>query len=160
MGLKGFSNADGPSQYHWHSISGYIFTIDGGAVSWSSKKQAIVALSMTEAEYIAATHAVKEALWIQMFLSKVTHPLTHPVTLYCNNHLPWMFLRMTNSMHEWSISIFDTTSSVTCPSGNYSLSITAPPLICLPIHSPKPYLHHSWHTCVTWSVCILLKGEC
>ena len=64
MGLKGFSDADGASQHHRHSISGYVFTIDGGAVSWSSKKQPLVALSMTEAEYIAAMHAAKEALWI------------------------------------------------------------------------------------------------
>ena len=56
IGLKGFSDADGASQHHRHSISGYIFTIDRGAVSWSSKKQSIVALSTTEAKYIAAMH--------------------------------------------------------------------------------------------------------
>lgn len=38
IGLEGFADVDGVSQYHRHSISGYIFTIDGGAVSWSSKK--------------------------------------------------------------------------------------------------------------------------
>ena len=61
-GLKAFSDADWASQEHRHSISGYVFTIDGSAVSWSSKKQPIMALSMMEAEYIAATHAMKEAL--------------------------------------------------------------------------------------------------
>ena len=69
--LKGFLDADGASQHHHHSISGYVFTIDGGAVSWSSKKQSIVALSTTKAEYIAAMHAAKEALWIQMFLTEI-----------------------------------------------------------------------------------------
>ena len=83
--LKGFLDADGASQHHHHSISGYVFTIDGGAVSWSSKKQSIVALSTTKAEYIAATHAVKEALWIWMFLTEIARPLLHPVTLYCDN---------------------------------------------------------------------------
>ena len=63
--LEGFTDADWGSQEHRHSISGYVFMIDGGAVSWSSKKQPIVALSSTESEYIATTHAAKEALWIR-----------------------------------------------------------------------------------------------
>ena len=61
-GLEAYSDADWASQEHQHSISGYVFTIDGGVVSWSSKKQPIVALSTTEAEYITVTHAAKEAL--------------------------------------------------------------------------------------------------
>jgi Reverse transcriptase (RNA-dependent DNA polymerase) len=85
IGLEGFTDADGASQHHRHSILGYVFTIDGGAVSWSSKKQSIVALSTTEAEYIAATHTAKEALWICMFLAEITRPLSHPTTLYCDN---------------------------------------------------------------------------
>ena len=47
------------------SISGYVFNLFGGAVSWMSKKQYVVALSTTEAEYMAATHASKEAVWLQ-----------------------------------------------------------------------------------------------
>jgi hypothetical protein len=50
------------------SISGFVFTMAGAAVSWSSKKQTSVALSSTEGEYMAVTHATKEALWIQQFL--------------------------------------------------------------------------------------------
>jgi hypothetical protein len=46
------------------AISGYAFLLDGGAVSWSSKKQEIIALSMTEAEYVATTQATKEAIWL------------------------------------------------------------------------------------------------
>ena len=75
-GLEAFSDADWASQDHRHSTSGYIFTIDGGAVSWSSKKQPIIALSTMEAEYIAATHAAKEALWLCTFLAEITRPLT------------------------------------------------------------------------------------
>ena len=62
QGLEGFSDADGNSQEHCHAISGYVFTIDGGAVSWNSRKQSLVSLSMTESEYVAVTHASKEAL--------------------------------------------------------------------------------------------------
>jgi hypothetical protein len=62
--LEGFADADWGLQEHRHSISGYLFTIDGGVILWSLKKQSIVALSTTEAEYIAVTHTTKEAFWI------------------------------------------------------------------------------------------------
>jgi hypothetical protein len=84
-GLEAFSDADWASQEHRHSISGYVFTIDGGAISWSSKKQPIVALSTTEAEYIAATHAAKEALWLRMFLAEIARPLHLPITIHLDN---------------------------------------------------------------------------
>eukprot|EP00253_Pinus_taeda_P021394 PITA_21394 len=44
--------------------SGYVFNLFGGAVSWMSKKQFVVALSTTKAEYMEATHASKEAIWL------------------------------------------------------------------------------------------------
>lgn len=46
------------------STSGCVFNLFGGAVSWMSKKQSVVALSTTEAEYMAATHASKEVVWL------------------------------------------------------------------------------------------------
>jgi hypothetical protein len=63
-GLIGYTDADGSMGKDCKAISSYTFLIDSGAVSWSSKKQEIVSLSMTESEYIAATHGVKEALWL------------------------------------------------------------------------------------------------
>jgi hypothetical protein len=47
------------------STSGFLFTFAGGAVSWQSKLQKCVALSTTVAEYIVATEAGKEMLWIK-----------------------------------------------------------------------------------------------
>ena len=49
---------------HRRSTSGYVFNLFGGAVSWMSKKQSVVALSTTEAEYMAGTHAGKEEVWL------------------------------------------------------------------------------------------------
>jgi len=59
-----YTDADHTSQYHQHSIMGYAFLINGGVVSWSLKKQPLVALSTTKVEYIAAAHATKVALWL------------------------------------------------------------------------------------------------
>lgn len=69
--VEGFSNADWAGQKHRHSISGYSFHFGQGAITWSSKKQHIVALSSTEAEYIAQMHAAKEALWLRSFVSEM-----------------------------------------------------------------------------------------
>ena len=56
-----------------------------GAVSWSSKKQYIIALSSTEAEYIALTHAAKEAIWLHTFLSELQGVPYGPVPINCDN---------------------------------------------------------------------------
>lgn len=53
------------------SFSGYVFTLAGAAISWSSKKQQSTALSTVEAEYIAICHAAKEALWLQNFMKEL-----------------------------------------------------------------------------------------
>ena len=47
------------------STSGYIFHLGSGAISWDSQKQPIVTLSTTEAEYVAATSAACQAVWIR-----------------------------------------------------------------------------------------------
>ena len=59
--------------------------VDGGAVSWSSKKQELVTLSTTEAEYVAATHTVKKIMWLQCLIREVFHPLAEPTMLYSNS---------------------------------------------------------------------------
>ena len=53
------------------STSGYVFNLFGGAVSWMSKKQSVVALSTTEAEYMATTHASKEVVRLQRLCSSM-----------------------------------------------------------------------------------------
>ena len=69
------------------SISGYVFTLNGGAVSWKSSKQQIVADSTTEAEYIAASEAAKEAVWMKKFITElgIVPEIENPVPLYCDN---------------------------------------------------------------------------
>ncbi|MCO5603367.1 hypothetical protein L7F22_057517 [Adiantum nelumboides] len=60
--VKGFCDSDMAGDVGTRkSTSGYVFTLAGGVVSWCSRLQKIVALSTTEAEYISATEASKEA---------------------------------------------------------------------------------------------------
>ena len=83
--VEGFCDADWAGQKHRHSISGFSFHYGVGAVSWSSKKQNIVALSSTEAEYVAQTHAAKEAIWLQSFISEIRGNKKDPLTILCDN---------------------------------------------------------------------------
>ena len=69
-----------------HEISGYGFLIHrAGAVSWSAKRQEIIALSTTEAEYVAITHASKEALWLHSLLSQIFNFDLDSTTLFSDN---------------------------------------------------------------------------
>jgi hypothetical protein len=53
------------------STSGHVFNLFGGAISWKSKRHVVVALSTIEVEYMAATHANKEAVWLQILWSGI-----------------------------------------------------------------------------------------
>ena len=83
--LLGYTDADGAVQEHRHAISGNVFLLDGGAISWSSQKQELVTLSTAEAEYVAATHAAKEAIWLRKLIFEIFPTLKAPTTLYCDN---------------------------------------------------------------------------
>jgi hypothetical protein len=84
--LAMYADTDGSMAEDQRAVSGYTkFLIDGGAISWSSKRQKIVSLSTTESEYVAATHASKEALWLHSLISQIFEPITEPTTLFSNN---------------------------------------------------------------------------
>jgi hypothetical protein len=70
------------------SQSGFVFTLNGGAVSWKSSKQDTVADSTTEAEYIAALEAAKEGVWMRKFLIErgVFPNAFSPLNLYSDNN--------------------------------------------------------------------------
>jgi len=65
--LIGWVDADGSQEEDHRVYTGYAFLIDGGAVSWSFEAARTHCLSTTEGEYVAATHAAKEALWLRFF---------------------------------------------------------------------------------------------
>jgi len=83
--LQDWVDADGASQNHRRAISGYVFMVDGGAVLWSSKKQELVTLSTTEAEYVAQTHAAKEAVWLRCLFGKLFPVINKPTDLHSDS---------------------------------------------------------------------------
>ena len=62
--LYGYSNAAFADAVDRKSTSGYIYKLAGGLVLHKLSKQLILTTSTTEAEYVAITHAAKEALWL------------------------------------------------------------------------------------------------
>nr|GFA02976.1 retrotransposon protein, putative, Ty1-copia subclass [Tanacetum cinerariifolium] len=66
---------------------GYVFVLNGGAVDWKSTKQSIFATSSTDAKYIAAFDASKEAVWIRKFISGlgIVPIIEEPISMYCDN---------------------------------------------------------------------------
>ncbi|GKD32151.1 retrovirus-related pol polyprotein from transposon TNT 1-94 [Tanacetum coccineum] len=66
------------------STTRYVFTLCGGSVSWVLKLQSVVAMSTTEAEYVAVAQASKEAVWLKMLLEELGHE-QKKITLFCDN---------------------------------------------------------------------------
>ncbi|KAI3766855.1 hypothetical protein L2E82_16930 [Cichorium intybus] len=69
------------------SQSGWVFLLNGGAVTWKSSKQETVADSTCESEYIAASEASKEAAWLKNFIGDlgVVSSIQEPMELFCDS---------------------------------------------------------------------------
>ncbi|CAG4980331.1 unnamed protein product [Colias eurytheme] len=71
--VEGYSDSDYATDTDSRrSTSGYVFIKNGAAVTWSSQRQQSIALSTTEAEFMAACSATKEALWIKRLLCDIS----------------------------------------------------------------------------------------
>jgi hypothetical protein len=67
------------------STTAYIFRVNGSPVSWSSKLQNTVALSSTEAEYMASSSAAQEAKHLRNILKALGETQKEPTTIFCDN---------------------------------------------------------------------------
>ena len=75
-----YGNAD-----DYKSTSGYVFLVAGGAVTWSSKKQTTIALSSTEAEYVALSEAGREACWLKSLYDELGYEQREPILIRGDN---------------------------------------------------------------------------
>ena len=88
VAVKGYVDASfGSDPDDSKSQMGYVFMLNGGAISWRSGKQSIVAQSSMESEYMTACDASNEAIWLKKFVIElgVFPSCSDPVSIYCDN---------------------------------------------------------------------------
>jgi hypothetical protein len=84
--LVAYTDSDWASnQDDRRSVTGYVFILCGGPISWASRRQKTVAQSTVEAEYMATAEAVKEAIWWRRFLGELAQTIDSPTSLYSDN---------------------------------------------------------------------------
>ncbi|KAM1534001.1 hypothetical protein ACFX10_007845 [Malus domestica] len=70
--LKGYSDSDYAGDLDDRkNTSRYLFMLSSGAVCWSSKKQPMVTLSTTEAEFIVAASCACQAIWLRRIMKEL-----------------------------------------------------------------------------------------
>ena len=86
--LVGFTDSNFQSEYdESKSVSDYIFILNGGVICWQSFKQNTMADSVCEAEYITASDAAKNDVWLWKFISElgVASYVDGSILLDCDN---------------------------------------------------------------------------
>ena len=85
--VQGYTDSDFMSDIDDRKpTSGRLFVCNGGAVSWKSSKQTVIADSTMEAEYIAASEAAKEAFWYKKFAAEIGVMPSDVIPHYCDNN--------------------------------------------------------------------------
>lgn len=84
--LTGYSDADwAGDENDRKSVSGYVFLLGRNILTWGAKKQATVALSSMEAEYMALSYATREAIWLRNLLGELGLVQGEPTQIYVDN---------------------------------------------------------------------------
>lgn len=84
-GLQGYCDSDYAGDVDTRrSTTGFVFLLNGGAISWSSRLQPTVAASTCEAEYMAGAYATKEALWLRKLMGDLEIRVS-TVDIKCDN---------------------------------------------------------------------------
>jgi hypothetical protein len=84
--LSGYTDSDfAGSLDEKKSTFGHVFQLGMNLISWASKKQPIVSISSTEAEYVTATSASCQAVWLRRILKYMSHTEKDPTPILCDN---------------------------------------------------------------------------
>ena len=83
--VQGFSNSDFDGDSNQKSTTGQVFFIGNSAITWNTVKQNVVALSSCEAEYIAASAATCQGMWIIQFVEELLNTKVSPFKLLFDN---------------------------------------------------------------------------
>lgn len=83
------------------STSGYVFLLSGAAVCWSSRKQDVVTLSSTEAEYEAATSCACHCVWLKGIMEQIVLDQCECLEIFCDNTSS-IKLSKNPVMHRWT----------------------------------------------------------
>jgi len=83
--LIGFADSDWAGDSDRKSTSGFLFEVHGATVSWTTRKQPTVALSSTEAEYVALASAVTELIWLKGLMCDLDIQIEEPIIIYEDN---------------------------------------------------------------------------
>jgi len=121
-----YTDSDWGSEKDGKSRAGWTGKVAGGAVTWYSKKLAMVASSSAEAEYKALSEGAKEAMWFRNLMTELSLPVS-PVHIYCDNQgavaisknpiqhhktrhfkLSWHFVRQAQEAGEVQVSFVPT----------------------------------------------------
>ena len=86
LSLQGYCDADYAGDHDDRkSRTGYLFILANAAVAWCSKRQGCTADSTTEAEFVAMSESVKEAIWLRRLLQSLGFPTTVPTPIFSDN---------------------------------------------------------------------------
>lgn len=83
--LFAYSDADWAENKDQKSISGMICMLNGGAISWTSRKQNIVSISSTESEYYALSETAREIQWLKQLLQDFDMQFDQPIVIRCDS---------------------------------------------------------------------------
>jgi len=87
------------------STFGFVYLLAGGAISWKSAKQSVIAASTMEAKFVACFEATVQANWLRNFISGlgVVDSISKPLKIYCDNSAAAFFLKTTSILKVLSI---------------------------------------------------------
>jgi hypothetical protein len=111
--LEFWNDANWGGEEGRESVSGFVATIAGGSITYSSKKQGSIALSSIESEYMALLHVLKELIWLHRFLKKSATMSAIKISSIAIIKALSPSHTIPNTIHEQNISTSNTISSGT-----------------------------------------------